>query len=112
MRQATFQIIMDKILVAIRYRNAIVYVGDILVCGEILEELCDALRDKLDRFRKTGLVVKSSKCTFAYEWVTILGYEVSKKQIKPSKTKLSAELELKMPSSANSLKLSGSHVLL
>ncbi|GBP19680.1 hypothetical protein EVAR_75652_1 [Eumeta japonica] len=73
--QANFQRMMDTVLAGIKYRNAIVYVDDVVVYGETFEEFCNALRDVLNRFRKANLMVKSLKCSFGYESVTVLGYE-------------------------------------
>ncbi|GBP41786.1 Transposon Tf2-9 polyprotein [Eumeta japonica] len=105
--QANFHRMMDTVLAGIKYRNAIVYVDDVVVYGETFEEFCNALRDALNRFREANLMVKSSKCSFGYESVTVLGYEVSEEGVRPSRKKLDAVLQLERPTTAKSLNASG-----
>ncbi|GBP16269.1 hypothetical protein EVAR_93637_1 [Eumeta japonica] len=71
-RRASQKITIGTILTGIKYRNAIVYVDDVVVYGETFEEFGNALRDVLNRFREANLMVKSFKRSFGYESVTIL----------------------------------------
>ncbi|GBP09542.1 Transposon Tf2-6 polyprotein [Eumeta japonica] len=79
---------MDTVLAGIKYRTDIVYVDDVVVYGEIFEEFCNALRDVLNRFREANLMVKSSKCSFGYESVIVLGYEVREEGVRLAKKKV------------------------
>ncbi|GBP94199.1 Transposon Tf2-11 polyprotein [Eumeta japonica] len=102
--QANFQRMMDTVLAEIKHRNVIAYVDNVGVYGETFEEFCNALRDALNRFRKANLMVKSSKCSFGYELVRVLGYELREEGVKPFRKKLDAVLELERPMSAKNLK--------
>ncbi|KAE8228162.1 hypothetical protein CF326_g6918 [Tilletia indica] len=74
---AVFQRLMDKILGQLRWKDAIIYIDDIVVATFTLEEHLAALDTLLSRAEAVGLKFSPSKCTFGVPSLTLLGRKVS-----------------------------------
>ncbi|KAE8223477.1 hypothetical protein CF319_g3496 [Tilletia indica] len=74
---AVFQRLMDKILGQLRWKDAVVYIDDIVVATVTLEEHLRALDTLLTRATTVGLKFSPSKCTFGVPSLTLLGRKVS-----------------------------------
>ena len=74
---ATFQRLMDLILVGLQWKNCLVYLDDILVIGKTFDEHLNNLGLVFNRLRKAGLKLKPSKCFICRKQVTYLGHVVS-----------------------------------
>ena len=98
-----FQRFMRNIIQGDQLRNTLVYFDNIIVGGQTLEELQkDAERFQLS-MKKRGMTLNDSKTIFGVEKVNILGYCVSKGEIKPDPERLEPLLNLPPPSSKKSL---------
>ncbi|KAE8220768.1 hypothetical protein CF326_g8690 [Tilletia indica] len=68
---------MDNILGQLRWKDAVVYIDDIIVATTTLEEHLKALDTLLSRATAVGLKFSPSKCTFGVPSLTLLGRKVS-----------------------------------
>lgn len=64
-----------------------IYLDDILIGTETLEQLIDILRKVMQRIRRYGLQLRLEKCKFAVKRLEYLGYKISKDCIQPGKDK-------------------------
>ena len=74
---ATFQRLMDSVLVGLLWTSCLVYLGDIIVMGTSFEDHLNNLAQVFDRLRSANLKLKPTKCSFACKEVTFLGHTVS-----------------------------------
>ena len=87
---ATFQRLMDKLLVGLDYRVALAYLDDIIVYGATHLECMQRLARVFKRLRSAGLKLKPSKCTLFERETLYLGHIVSAEGIKCDPKKVEA----------------------
>jgi len=80
------------------------FIDDILICGSDLKTHNDRLRNVLKIFLDNNLHIKSSKCSFAQDSVSYLGFCVDKNGIHKTKKKVEAIKNIKIPNSVTELK--------
>ena len=68
---------MDKVLSGLQGIELFVYMDDIVVYAESLEEHTQKLRKLLGRLKTAGLTLQPDKCLFLKKEVTYLGYIIS-----------------------------------
>ena len=78
---ATFQRLMDSVLGGLMDK-CVVYLDDILIFSETLDEHLESIRLVLDRLMEHKLYVKISKCAFVQEEITFLGHIVGAGQVR------------------------------
>ncbi|XP_037504865.1 uncharacterized protein K02A2.6-like [Rhipicephalus sanguineus] len=83
-----FQRTMDMVLAGMP--QVAVYLDDILIASESIEEHQRMLAEVLSRLSKTGLRVQAGKCEFFKESLEFLGHRIDAKGIYPSKAKVEA----------------------
>ncbi|KAF9756178.1 Transposon Ty3-I Gag-Pol polyprotein [Nosema granulosis] len=81
---AIFQRAMQLILEDLLESSCLVYVDDILVFGETIEEHDKNLRKVLDRLEQSNLVENKEKRIIRVENIKFLGYEISFNKVRPS----------------------------
>ncbi|KAE8239416.1 hypothetical protein A4X06_0g8272, partial [Tilletia controversa] len=74
---AAFQRLMDRILGALRWDQAVVYIDDVVVASRDVEEHARALDTLLSSATASGLKFSPTKCTFAVPSLVLLGRKVS-----------------------------------
>ncbi|KAE8217899.1 hypothetical protein CF319_g8119 [Tilletia indica] len=74
---AVFQRLMDALLGELRWKDAVVYIDDVVVATHTLEEHVVALDKLLSRASTVGLRFSPTKCTFAVSSLVLLGRKVS-----------------------------------
>ncbi|KAE8186330.1 hypothetical protein CF336_g7041 [Tilletia laevis] len=74
---SVFQRMMDRILGALRWSHAVVYIDDIVVASTSVDEHVQALGTLLANATRAGLKFSPSKCTFAVPSLVLLGRKVS-----------------------------------
>jgi hypothetical protein len=74
---ATFQRMMDQVFHDIKGKSVLIYLDDILVMSNSMEEHVEHVREVLARLRKHQFYAKASKCTFAQPQIKFLGHIVS-----------------------------------
>ena len=79
----TFQCLMQNCLGELNLSFAMVYLDDVIMYSEMLEDHLTWLQAVFDRFAHHRLKLKLSKCHFFKEEITYLGHEISAKGMLP-----------------------------
>jgi hypothetical protein len=66
---------MDLVLRNLIGHEAWVFINDILIYSDLLEEHVKRLANVFERFKKANLQLQPEKCAFAKDKVTYLGFE-------------------------------------
>ncbi|KAM6975889.1 retrovirus-related Pol polyprotein from transposon 412 [Tautogolabrus adspersus] len=74
---ATFQRLMDRVLVGLQWETCLVYLDDIVVLGRDSTQMLERLGQVFNRLRGANLKLKPSKCCLFREQVAYLGHIVS-----------------------------------
>jgi len=93
--------IMNAILADVS--GCVVYLDDILIHGETVEEHDKALNQVLERIRKHGLSLNKEKCTFHTNEAGFVGFRLSQGNIKPDRDRLEGVLAFPFPKSLSHL---------
>jgi hypothetical protein len=93
---ATFQRLMNETLKGLE-NFCMVYQDDILVFSESFAEHLNHLETVLQRLKKAGITLSSSKCYFGKEKLKFLGHIISSKGLEKSTEKVDAILKLRTP---------------
>src|SRR5215469_9786661 len=101
---STFQRLMDVVLKELQGREAYVFLDDILVYSENIEQHALRLEHVLERFEKANLLLQPAKCSFAKAEVQYLGYIISKDGISASPDKLKAVREYPTPTNVKEVR--------
>lgn len=94
---ATFQRLMDTVLIGIKGESALVYLDDIIVYSSTLEQHVECLEQVLKRLDHANLYIQLPKCTFAVNEVEYLGHVVSGEGVKPDPKKIAAVVNYPRP---------------
>ena len=94
---STFQRLMETVLKGIARTKGVVYLGDILIMGETLEDHLENVREVLHRLRAAGLKLNPGKCQFLQRSVQYLGHVVSESGILPDERKVEAVRQFPTP---------------
>ena len=94
---ATFQTLMNRILHQFLDQFVVVYLDDILVYSNTLEEHMAHLRAVLQKLRENQLYSKVSKCEFGRQQVEYLGHIVGEGTIRMDPAKLKTLADWKTP---------------
>src|SRR6267154_942659 len=78
---ASFQRLMDVVTVGLNYETCLVYLDDIILFSDTIEEHFARMRILLDRLRRANLKLKPSKCHLLQRRVNFLGHVISEGSI-------------------------------
>ena len=101
---ATFQRIIEKVLVGLQWHILVLYLDDIVVFSKTVDQHITDLETVLGRLEQSGLKLKTKKCQFFSKEVTILGHTVSQNGIKPDLTKIEAVKRIPRPTNNSELR--------
>ena len=101
---ATFQRLMNQVFATEINKFILVYLDDILIFSETIEEHWDHLRTALERLRKARLYGRIHKCDFLKTRVDYLGYEVSEQGVHASPEKVKAVVNWPRPQSVHDVR--------
>ncbi|KAM0731590.1 Retrovirus-related Pol polyprotein from transposon 17.6 [Formica fusca] len=87
---ATFQRLMNSILIGIQGIKCLVYLDDIVIYGASLQDHNKRLIEVLRRLRENNLKLQPDKCEFLRKEVTYLGHIITENGISPDPSKLEA----------------------
>ena len=96
---ATFQRLMNFVLMGLHRESCLVYVDDVIVLGKSFPDHLNNLQRVFQRLQESGLKLKPSKCTLCQAEVSYLGYVVSRNGVSTDPTKI--EAVMKWPTSTN-----------
>lgn len=97
----TFQRFMNEVVRGLDF--VYVYIDDILVASNNIEEHKEQLKMLFDRLRQYGLTLNISKCLFGVTDLEFLGYFVNSEGLKPLPSKVSAIINQKPPKNIKEL---------
>ena len=84
----TFQRLMEQVLQGLQWEIAVLYIDDVVVYSETVDQHFERLGKVLQRLRSAGLKLKPSKCTLLAERVNFLGHIVSAKGVEVDNEKV------------------------
>ena len=94
---ATFQAAMDELFEDMIGHGVIVYIDDINVYAETLEEHNRLLREVMRRIRNANMRIKPSKCYIATRQISYLGFIIDKQKVKVDPEKIEAVVNYPRP---------------
>ena len=101
---ATFQRMMDTALTGLINRYCFVYLDDIIIFGQSIEEHNKNLAIILQRLRELGLKIQPDKCEFLKPELEYLGHIVTAEGVKPNPKKIEAVKNFKIPTNPTKVK--------
>ena len=101
---ATFQRLMEKVLKGMQWEIAVLYIDDVIVFSETVEEHLDRLGRVFGRLRKAGLKLKPSKCKLLARKVEFLGHIVSGEGVQVDPSKIDKVLSWPRPTTLTQLR--------
>ena len=101
---STFQRVMEKCMGGMNLREVLVFLDDVIVFSETLEEHEDRLLRALQRLREFGLKLSPEKCQFFRTSVKYLGHVVSANGVETDPQKIAALTTWPRPNNIKELK--------
>lgn len=101
---ATFQRLMDRVLVGLQWETCLVYLDDIIVLGSDVEQMLQRLGQVFDRLRQANLKLKPAKCCLFRRQVAYLGHIVSANGISTDPQKILKIQEWPVPTSVSEVR--------
>lgn len=98
----TFQRFMNQVLHGLDF--VIIYIDDICIASETIEQHEKHLRLVFERLRQYSLKINLAKCNIGKEKVTFLGHTVSSDGIAPTQERIQAILDFPKPAKAFELR--------
>ncbi|UYV80572.1 hypothetical protein LAZ67_19000747, partial [Cordylochernes scorpioides] len=96
---ATFERMMDNVLMGLKWNICLCYLDDIVVYSDTFEEHLERLSKVLSCFQQAGLTINPDKCLFGSTRIKILGHVVDKDGIQPDSEKVEAIKKFPVPKS-------------
>src|SRR5256885_2232550 len=94
---ATFQRLLNVVLAEHLHDFCLVYIDDIVVISNTIEQHEEHLAKVFTALRKAGLLLKHSKCVFAQKEIKYLGHLVSNEGIRPDPEKIQKIRDFPVP---------------
>ena len=101
---STFQALMDKVLTGLQGIELFVYMDDIVVYAESLEDHSRKLKKLFGRLKTAGLTLQPEKCLFLKKEVVYLGHVISEQGVRPDPRKTQAVSDFPRPINAKNIK--------
>ena len=95
---------MNHILMGLIGTRCFVYLDDIIIFGETLEEHNIRLQETFERLRQFNLKIKPDKCEFLKTELNYLGHVVTSEGVKPDPQKIKAISEFPGPQKVTDVK--------
>ena len=93
----TFQRLMERMFGDCRYQSVLLYLDDVIVFSNTVEQHLERLGEVFGRLNKQGLKVKLSKCSFFQHQVSYLGHVVSTEGVSTDPAKIEVVKEWRRP---------------
>ena len=101
---STFQRLMSLVLSGLCWSTCLVYLDDIIIFSQTVDEHLQRLRDVLQRLEEAGLKIKPSKCQLLRKSVLYLGHIVSERGVEVDPEKTSCVRSWPMPNDRENLR--------
>ena len=95
---------MNKVLEPFLDHFVVVYLDDIMVYSQTMDEHVEHLRQVFQALRSNELYVKKEKCSFAQEEVMFLSHIIGRGKIRMDQAKIQAILEWEPPTKVTELR--------
>ena len=102
---ATFQRLMDQVLLGLQGTELFVYLDDIVIYAKDLENHGRKLRRLLKQLPEANLSLQPEKCEFLFKEIAYLGYIISDKGVKPNPKKIEAVQNFPRPKTPRNIKI-------
>ncbi|XP_063994529.1 uncharacterized protein LOC135172231 [Diachasmimorpha longicaudata] len=100
----TFQRMMDKVLIGLQGKELFVYMDDIVIYSQTLEEHVRKFQNLSERLRKAGLQLEPDKCHFLKKEINYLGHIISSDGVRPEPKKLTAVQNFPRPTNQKNIR--------
>ncbi|EFP06767.1 hypothetical protein CRE_11530, partial [Caenorhabditis remanei] len=101
---AVFQATMEAVVGDLLGKTAYVYVDDLLIASETMEQHVQDLKAVLVRLEKSGMKLRASKCHIAQKEVEYLGHRITPEGVKTEETKVNKMKNFKRPENAEQMR--------
>src|ERR1051325_10896018 len=101
---ATFQRLMNHILMEYLDEFVVVYIDDILIYSKTFEEHLEHLEKIFEKLKEANLMIKLKKCKFGEQNIEFLGHIIGRDGIKPDPEKIEKIKNLKIPNNLTELR--------
>ena len=102
---ATFQAMMNRILIEFLDHGVVAYLDDILIYSKSLEDHKELTKQVLARLERQALAISLKKSLLNVDTVQFLGYIVGKDGVQMSKKNVESILSWKAPRSVNEVEI-------
>lgn len=94
---ATFQRLMDSVLMGLKGDKCLVYLDDIILFSKDWSSHLEAIRGVFSKLQSVNLTVQLSKCNFVVDRVGYLGHVITSRGVEPDPGKIKAVQEFPVP---------------
>ena len=94
---SVFQELMQNIIDIHELGNTFAYLDDVIVCGKTKKEHDENLKKFMDVARSINITLNHDKCEFSQTKIKILGYYISKGEVKPDFDRMQGLRDYKLP---------------
>ena len=101
---ATFQRLMERVLMGLQWQVCLCYLDDIIVFGATFQETLARLRCVMDRLKAAGLKLKATKCDWFQHSVRYLGHVVSSQGVQCDPEKIAAVKDWPAPTTVTQVR--------
>ena len=101
---ATFQRLMERVLAGLNWQICLVYIDDIIVFSQTVEEHISQLQTVFNRLKSAGLRLKPKKCHLFRRKVKYLGHVVSEDGIQTDPDKTEAIRNWEQPTTVSNIR--------
>ena len=101
---ATFQRLMDQVLLGLQGTELFVYLDDIVIYAKDLEDHGKKVRRLLKQLKEANLSLQQEKCKFLLKKIAYLGHIITDKGVKPDPKKIEAVQNLPRPKTPRNIK--------
>jgi len=101
---STFQRLMNNVLMGLIGTRCFVYLDDVIIFGETLQEHYARLREVFEKLRQYNLKIEPDKCEFLKTELSYLGHVVTGEGVKPDPHKIQAINEFPIPRNKTDVK--------
>lgn len=77
----------------------IIYIDDILIMGNSVEEVIERMKEVAKRLKAANLAINLAKCKFLFEEVKFLGYRIGHGEVKADPEKVQTMINYPRPKS-------------
>lgn len=101
---ATFQRVMDNVLLGLQNKICLVYMDDIIIFSTSLQEHVKNLKKVFERLEQYNLKIQLDKSEFLHKTVEFLGHVITPNGIKPNPKKIMAIKKFPIPKTVKEIK--------